>query len=100
MKMNEYIVYVRLLRNKRLVIGKMRLAAFNAAADPTGNDLGGKLIYFELKKNMRAAVLIENKFRSLTRNKLMDKIRNINPELFDLKQTINNNINYLKELIN
>jgi len=96
--MNEYIVYVKMLRNKRLVIGKMKSTAFNGGYELTKNNKGGKLIYFELKKNIKGAQAAENKFKSLTRNKLMEKIKNINPELLDLKQTINNN-KYFKELI-
>ena len=88
-----------MLKNKRLLIGKMKLSSFNATNNSAKNNKAGKIIYFELKKNIRGAQEVENKFRSLTRNKLIDKIRNINPELFDLKQTIDNNINYLKELI-
>lgn len=98
--MTEYIVYVRMLRNKRLVIGKMRLAAFNTVAGSAGNSFGGKLIYFELKKSIRQAQAVENRFKSLTRNMLMDKIRNINPELSDLRQTIDYNSNFFKEIIN
>jgi len=93
--MTEYIVYVKILKNNRLVIGKMRLAALN---DTNDNGTRGKLIYFEHKKNIRAAQAAENKFRSLTRNKLIEKIRNTNPELLDLKHTIHNS-NHLKELI-
>jgi predicted GIY-YIG superfamily endonuclease len=58
----------------------------------------GKLIYFEIKKNIRIAQAAENKFKSLTRNKLIEMIRKSNPELLDLKNTLNQN-DHLKELV-
>jgi len=96
--MTEYIVFVKILKNKRMVIGNMRLRDMNGINDPNERRQGSKLIYFEIKKNMRVAQAAENKFRSLTRNKLIEKIRNTNLELLDLKHTVYNT-NHIKELI-
>jgi hypothetical protein len=96
--MTEYIVYVKIFRNKRLDIGKIKSARLNGSEKSNEKTSSGKLIYFEIKKNIRIAQAAENKFKSLTRNKLIEMIRKSNPELLDLKNTLNQN-DHLKELV-
>src|SRR4030095_1498751 len=86
--MNDYIVYVKTLNNKRLVVGKMKVSGFNELNRISENGGSFKLIYFEYRKNIRSAEMKEKKLKSLPRTKLIDEIKKSNPELLDLKHTI------------
>jgi predicted GIY-YIG superfamily endonuclease len=86
--MSEYIVFVKIKKNNRIEIGTKKLNALNGPNAETRRAPGEKVIYFERKKNIRAAMAAESKFKLLTRNRLIEKIRYTNPELLDLKHTI------------
>ncbi|HEY3249803.1 MAG TPA: hypothetical protein VGK25_01665 [Ignavibacteria bacterium] len=96
--MNEYIIFVKLLKNKRLVIGRMKLSGIKELNKIGLNGQSWKIIHLEFRKNIRSAEMRENKLKSLTRTRLLEEIRKSNPELLDLKHTIISR-NFFEELI-
>jgi len=96
--MKEYIVYVKLFNDKKNAVGKMLTHRFITSYKPETNGENWKLIYFEFKSTIRSAQAKEKKLRLLKKNILMDFVRRSNPELLDLKYTINSS-NILEELI-
>jgi len=88
--MNEYILYIRMMKNGRIVIGKMRPNSLNGFLKKDTGAAGWKLIYFESRKSMRSAQMLERKFSSMTRASLLNEIRKSNPELLDLKYALSN----------
>lgn len=69
----------------------MLTSSFIAGCHPSGNSENWKLVYFEFKANKRSAEAGEKKLRSLNKKSLMNYIRKSNPEMLDLKYTINSN---------
>ena len=93
--MKEYIVFVKLINGKKAAAGKMLTHRFISSYE-SGEKW--KLVYFEFKNSKRMAELKEKKLRSLNKKVLMEVVKRSNPELLDLKYTINRN-NIFEELI-
>jgi hypothetical protein len=89
--MKEYIVYVKHVNGKRIQAGKMLTSSFIAGCHPADGNGNWKLVYFEFKASKRSAEAGENKLRSLNKKSLMDYVKKSNPEMLDLKFTINSN---------
>ena len=96
--MKEYIIFVRLVNDKKILTGKMLTNRFISPYYSGENMDGWKLVYFEFKANKRSAETREKKLRTLKKNILMDFVRKSNPELLDLKYTITGN-KIIEELI-
>lgn len=85
----RYIVCVRQLKNKKMVI---EISSGNENISPAPKE--GKLVYYEIKNNVRTAVAREKKLKSLNRLKLVEVVKRGNPEMFDLRDTLSlDNIN-------
>jgi predicted GIY-YIG superfamily endonuclease len=90
MFVSEYIIYIKILKNNKIIIGKLRTSSLKDISANGSEKDSWKLIYFENKKGIRAAEMRERKLKSLNRKKLFEEIRKSNPELLDLKYTITN----------
>jgi len=96
--MKEYIVYVKLINGKKAAACKMPAHMFISSCGLEENSNKWKLVYFEFKSTKRLAETKEKKLKSLNMKALIDIVKRSNPELLDLKYTINRN-NITKELI-
>ncbi len=82
----EYIVYIRELKSKKMVVEVSQGEIANGYAQNEG-----KLVYYEVKNNIRTAMAREKKLKSLNRLKLIEMVRNNNPEMLDLRNTLTSN---------
>jgi hypothetical protein len=96
--MKDYIVYVKLINDKKAATGKMPTHRFLSSFGRAVNGEKWKLVYFEFKSTKRAAEAKEKKLGSLNKKVLLDMVKISNPELLDLKYTINES-SILEELI-
>ncbi|MCI0450100.1 MAG: hypothetical protein L0Y79_10030 [Chlorobi bacterium] len=84
----EFIICIRQLKNKKMVVE----ISNRVYSSPGLKD--EKLVYYEVKKNIRAAMAREKRLKSLNRLKLVEVVKRGNPEMFDLRDTLSlDNIN-------
>jgi predicted GIY-YIG superfamily endonuclease len=83
----EYIVYVKQLKSRKMVV---EVSNGNGLSPKAQTD--AKIVYYEVKTNAKTATAREKKLKSLNRTRLQELVRGSNPDMLDLRTTLNSGI--------